>query len=95
MEQKNSVGGESEAFFEVPTPGAPNNSGKLPPAYVTVDTPTKAFASGAVVVTVTADHPEATIRYTIDGSEPTKGISFPNVWTLGDSSARSYTFYRS
>lgn len=74
MEQKDSAAGEAEAFFEEPTPGAPNSIGKLAPAYVTVDQPTQSFASGSIEVTLTADVPEATIRYTLDGSEPTDEI---------------------
>ncbi len=68
---KDTAGGEVEAFFQEPTPGKPNSPGKLAPAYVTVDTPTKTFTSGSVVVGLTSDNPEATIRFTTDGSEPT------------------------
>ena len=74
LEQKSPDAGESQAFFEEPTPGGPNGIGKLPPAYVTVDTPTKTFTEGSVTVTLTADDPQATIRYTTDGSEPTEEI---------------------
>jgi hypothetical protein len=74
IETKDDVAGEVEAFFEETTPGKPNSPGKLAPAYVTVDTPTKAFASGSVVVNLTSDLPGATIRYTTDGEAPTNDL---------------------
>jgi hypothetical protein len=74
VETKDAAGGEVEAFFEEPTPGKPNSPAKLAPAYVTVDTPTKTFASGSVVVNVASNNPEAIIRYTTDGAAPTNEI---------------------
>jgi len=71
IETKDAVGGEVEAFFEETTPGKPNSPGKLAPAYVTVDTPTKTFVSGSVVVNLTSENPGAVIRYTTDGNAPT------------------------
>lgn len=71
---KDTAGGEVEAFFEEPTPGTPNSSGKLAPAYVTVDTPTTTFTSGSLNVALSADNPEAVIRYTTDGSIPTNDL---------------------
>ncbi|MDB4809139.1 CotH kinase family protein [bacterium] len=71
---KDATTSEVEAFFEEPTPGTPNSPGKLAPAYVTVDTPTRTFTSGSLVVALSSETPGATIRYTTDGSIPTNEI---------------------
>ncbi|MGB2454814.1 MAG: lamin tail domain-containing protein, partial [Akkermansiaceae bacterium] len=47
---KDAASDDVPAFFEEPTPGNPNSPGKLAPAYVTVDTPTRTFTSGSIKV---------------------------------------------
>ena len=71
---KDATNGDVAAFFEEPTPGTPNSPGKLAPAYVTVDTPTRTFTSGSISVGLTSENTNATIRYTTDGSIPTNDL---------------------
>lgn len=71
---KDAASGEVEAFFEEPTPGTPNSPGKLAPAHVTVDTPTRTFISGSIEVGLSSESPGAIIRYTTDGSIPTNDL---------------------
>lgn len=71
---KDATSDDVEAFFEEPTPGTPNSPGKLAPAYVAVDTPSRTFISGSIEVSLTSDNVEATIRYTTDGSIPTNDL---------------------
>ncbi|MDB4797891.1 chitobiase/beta-hexosaminidase C-terminal domain-containing protein, partial [bacterium] len=71
---KDAASDDVPAFFEEPTPGNPNSPGKLAPAYVTVDTPTRTFTSGSIEVALTSESPNAIIRYTTDGSIPTNDL---------------------
>ncbi|MDB4701253.1 chitobiase/beta-hexosaminidase C-terminal domain-containing protein, partial [Akkermansiaceae bacterium] len=71
---KDAASDDVPAFFEEPTPGNPNSPGKLAPAYVTVDTPTRTFTSGSIKVALTSESPNAIIRYTTDGSIPTNDL---------------------
>ena len=71
---KDAASDDVPAFFEEPTPGNPNSPGKLAPAYVTVDTPTRTFTTGSIKVSLTSESPNAIIRYTTDGSIPTNNL---------------------
>ena len=65
------------AYLETPTPGAPNSA----TAYIDrVDapdfSPKGGFFDATTAVTLTSNTPSATIRYTLNGTEPTESNSF-------------------
>ena len=78
------IAGETSvwAFFEEPTPGAANTTA---PAFEWLEAPVFSVSAGfypeAFDLTVTTTDPEATILYTIDGSEPLPdavgGVTYP------------------
>jgi hypothetical protein len=58
-------------YFLEPTPGAPNTTESRPGFAATPTlTPPSGVTAGVVVVTATSPEPSATIRYTLDASEP-------------------------
>ena len=80
------VNGEAR-FFSIPTPGLANNDGSLGTvADVTMDQEHGLLAS-PVTVTLSCETAGATIRYTVDGSEPT--ASSGNVYATPLELARS------
>jgi len=58
-------------FFTSPTPGAPNGSGLASRVRDTRFSVDRGFYDASFDVVITSDTPDATIRYTLDGSEPT------------------------
>ncbi len=58
------------AFFDPPTPGAPNGSGGAPPLEPVTFSRTPGFESGSAPLGLQHPSPGATIRYTLDGREP-------------------------
>jgi hypothetical protein len=58
-------------FLMPPTPEAPNGPSQAGFVRDTSFTPDRGFFDGPIAVTITTSTPEAQIRYTIDGSEPT------------------------
>ncbi|HLU49729.1 MAG TPA: chitobiase/beta-hexosaminidase C-terminal domain-containing protein, partial [Planctomycetota bacterium] len=62
-----------QVWFATPTPGAPNSTGTTFSGFVLepVAKPGRGFYEEPVLVTLSSATPDATIRYTLDGSEPT------------------------
>ena len=74
-------GGDAFIFFETPTPGAANSTSPFPG--VVSDTrflTDRGFFNTPFLLTIQSDTPNATIRYTLDGSEPTStnGLTYEN-----------------
>ncbi|NNC42248.1 MAG: hypothetical protein HKO03_03270 [Acidimicrobiia bacterium] len=68
----------NEVFFSNPTPGGPNSAGTdaIDPLAFSVE---RGFYDSTQSVAITTTTPNATIRYTVDGSEPTS--SHGNVYS--------------
>jgi len=67
------LGEGGPAWFDVPTPGAPNGEGwEGVVADPEVDVP-RGFLDGPTSVTLSSPTPGATLRYTLDGSDPAVG----------------------
>ncbi|MBN2174204.1 MAG: lamin tail domain-containing protein [Bacteroidales bacterium] len=66
-------GSETWGIFTQPTPNISNNSSVAYPRYTLKPTMSyeAGFYDGPIAVAITTDEPNAVIRYTIDGSEPT------------------------
>jgi hypothetical protein len=64
------VGTISEGFFEIPTPGEPNGRAKHSAVLVEFSQPSQTY-SRIFRLVLSTTMPEATIRYTTDGSLPT------------------------
>lgn len=58
-------------YFTNPTPGSANGVGDDPVAEVATASVDRGFYSSAFLVTLSTNHVGGTIRYTLDGSEPT------------------------
>ncbi|MGB6220540.1 lamin tail domain-containing protein [Haloferula sp.] len=59
-------------YFQIPTPGAPNDVSGLALVEDTQFSHKRGFYTSAIDVAITTATPGATIRYTLDGSEPTE-----------------------
>ncbi|MFN0126645.1 MAG: chitobiase/beta-hexosaminidase C-terminal domain-containing protein [Verrucomicrobiales bacterium] len=64
-------GAEFDAYFEVPTPGQPNNRSVLGFVQDTKFSVNRGFYSTPFDLSITSATPGATIRYTLDGQPPT------------------------
>lgn len=67
------LGTGDPAWFDVPTPGAPNGEGWDGVVADPEVDPPRGFYETATTVTVTSPTPGATLRYTLDGSDPAAG----------------------
>jgi hypothetical protein len=68
-----------DGYFPLPTPGRANGMGSdSPPEMVAFSVATKTF-TGTVTVSLSNSKPDATIRYTTDGSVPTQEVGGSSV----------------
>ncbi len=78
-------GGETFAFFATPTPGAANTTTAYGPPLAPPElSQPRGFQDGAFSLTITHPDPQASIRYTLDGSEPspTHGESYTDPFQI-------------
>jgi len=70
------LGSNGFFYYDVPTPGAANGTGFLGFAKKPALSLPSGLYTGSILLTITCDDPNATIRYTVDGSIPTIDNSF-------------------
>lgn len=83
-------------YYSTPTPGAPNGTGLLGFVADTDFSHNRGFYDSPFDVTVTASDPDADIRYTLDGSEPslTNGFTYTNPVTVATTTTLRVRAYK-
>jgi hypothetical protein len=70
-----------ERFIGLPTPGAANSEISAPPAPVQFSR-ASGFFTNNFTVTLASSEPGATVRYTLDGSDPANGVEYTTALTI-------------